>query len=119
MSEENQNLTAGYKLLLEWHERFGHRNFTSIQRLMRFFPFTSQRFGAAAKFDIPRCSFVTLPKLNVIPNNLRGLPNCLNGMEPLQKSILALVTKSPATILKVTSVVLHMIHMERPHPPNM
>jgi hypothetical protein len=41
MSEENQNLTAGQKPLLEWHARFGHRNFASIQRLMRFFPFTS------------------------------------------------------------------------------
>jgi hypothetical protein len=55
MSEENQNLTAGQKLLLEWHARFGHRNFAIIQRLMRFFPFTSQEFGAAAKCDIPRC----------------------------------------------------------------
>jgi hypothetical protein len=49
MSEENQNLTTGQKLLLEWYARFGHQNFASIQRLMRFFPFTSQKLGAAAK----------------------------------------------------------------------
>jgi hypothetical protein len=62
LSEENQNLTAGQKLLLEWHGRFGHRNFASIQKLLRFFPFTSQKFGAAAKCDIPRCSICEFAK---------------------------------------------------------
>jgi hypothetical protein len=68
MSEENQNLTAGQKLLLEWHARFGHRNFASIQRLMRFFPFTSQKFGAAAKCDIPCCSVCEFAKAKRRPN---------------------------------------------------
>jgi hypothetical protein len=55
LSEANQNLTAGQKLLFKWHGRFGHCNLTSIQKLLRFFPFTSQKFCAAAKCDIPRC----------------------------------------------------------------
>jgi hypothetical protein len=62
LSEANQNLTAGQNLLLEWHGRFGHRNFASIQSLLRFFPFTSQKFGAAAKCDIPRCSICEFAK---------------------------------------------------------
>jgi hypothetical protein len=62
LSEAHQSLTAGQKLLLEWHGRFGHRNFASIQRLLRLFPFTSQKFGAAAKCDIPRCSICEFAK---------------------------------------------------------
>jgi hypothetical protein len=62
LSEANQNLTAGQKLLLEWHGRFGHRNLASIQKLLHFFPFISQKFGAAAKFDIPLCSICEFAK---------------------------------------------------------
>jgi hypothetical protein len=69
LSEANQNLTAGKKLLLEWHGRFGHRNFASIQKLLRFSPFTSQKFDAAAKCDISRCPICEFAKSKRCPKN--------------------------------------------------
>jgi hypothetical protein len=69
LSEENQNLTAGQKLLLEWHGRFGHRNFAIIQKLLSLFPFTSQKFGAASKCDIPRCSICEFAKAKRRPKH--------------------------------------------------
>jgi hypothetical protein len=69
LSEEIQNLTAGQKLLLEWHGRFGHRNFASIQKLLCVFPFTSKKIGAAAKYDIPRCSICEFAKAKRRPKH--------------------------------------------------
>ena len=51
-SEENQNLTAGQKLLLQWHTRFGHLNLRAVQRILHMVPFTASRFGPASKCDI-------------------------------------------------------------------
>ena len=50
--EGNQNITAGHKLLLNWHSRFGHLNFPAVQRILRQFPFQSAAFGAASKCDL-------------------------------------------------------------------
>ena len=33
--DTNQNITAGHKLLLNWHSRFGHLNFPAVQRILR------------------------------------------------------------------------------------
>ena len=33
MDESNQNLTPSQRLLLHWHARFGHKSFSSLQRL--------------------------------------------------------------------------------------
>ena len=52
LNNENQNISAGQKLLLMWHARFGHLNFPSIQRILRSFPFTANRFASASKCDI-------------------------------------------------------------------
>ena len=52
LDETNQNITAGHRLLLNWHGRFGHLNFPAVQRILRQFPFVSIKFAAAAKFDL-------------------------------------------------------------------
>jgi hypothetical protein len=69
LSEANQNLTVGQKLLLEWYGRFGHRNFASIQKLLRLVPFTSKKNCASAKCDIPRCSICEFAKAKRRPKH--------------------------------------------------
>ena len=39
LAVENENLTAAQKLLIHWHERFGHKSMTRLQKLFRSFPF--------------------------------------------------------------------------------
>ena len=54
-NEGNQNISAGQKLLLNWHFRFGHLNLPAVQRILRAFPFTANRFASASKcnaFDL-------------------------------------------------------------------
>lgn len=51
-SDENQNLTAGQKLLLHWHYRFGHLNLPRVQHVLRNFPFQALKFTAASKCDV-------------------------------------------------------------------
>ena len=53
MDDENQNLTAGQKLLLHWHHRFGHLNMPAAQRILRAVPFLTEKFKAASKCDTP------------------------------------------------------------------
>ena len=55
LDESNQNLTASQKLLVLWHSKFGHKGFTTIQRLFKLSPFNSERFKAASQCDIPKC----------------------------------------------------------------
>ena len=50
--ESNQNLTAGQKLLLHWHQRFGHLNLPAVQRIFRAVPFLSATFESASKCDM-------------------------------------------------------------------
>jgi len=61
---DNQNLTIGQKLLLHWHERFGHLNFPRIQSILRAFPFQAARYEAAAKCDSSamKCSICEFAK---------------------------------------------------------
>ena len=55
LDESNQNLTPSQKLLLLWHGRFGHKSFSTIQRLLRQSPFGSESFKGASRCSIPRC----------------------------------------------------------------
>jgi hypothetical protein len=48
-NEGNQNIGADPKLLLNWHFRFGHLNLPAVQRILRAFPFTANRFASASK----------------------------------------------------------------------
>ena len=52
LDEDNQNLTAGQKLLLHWHHRFGHLNLPAVQRILRAVPFLSATFESASKCDM-------------------------------------------------------------------
>ena len=64
VSDDNQNITAGHKLLLDWHARFGHLNFPAVQRILRHFPFISAKFAAASKCDLSdfRCAVCQFAK---------------------------------------------------------
>ena len=52
IDDANQNLTAGQKLLLHWHNRFGHLNLPAVQRILRAVPFLSAQFESASKCDM-------------------------------------------------------------------
>ena len=54
--DENTNLTPSMKLLLFWHERFGHKHMARIQGYFRGFPFNSSKFLAASRCEIPMCT---------------------------------------------------------------
>ena len=64
VDDQNQNLTGGQKLLLQWHNRFGHLNFPSVQRILRAVPFLSTKVEAAAKCDLLKlkCSICEFAK---------------------------------------------------------
>ncbi len=62
LSEENQNLTAGQKLLLEYHYKFGHANMPLVQQILRTKGFAAGKFAAAAKCQIPRCAICEYAK---------------------------------------------------------
>ena len=49
LNEENQNLTAGQKLLLEYHYRFGHTNMPLVQQILQSMAFPAGKFVAASK----------------------------------------------------------------------
>jgi hypothetical protein len=63
-SDENQNMTAGQKFLLQWHYRFGHLNLPGVQRILRAAPFVSGKFEAASKCDTTfmKCSICEYAK---------------------------------------------------------
>ena len=52
LDDQNQNLTLGQKLLLEWHYRLGHMNFPHVQWILRCFPFVAVKFHSASKCDV-------------------------------------------------------------------
>ena len=62
--DTNQNITAGHRLLMNWHGRFGHLNFPAVQRILRQFPFVSVKFAAASKCDLTdfRCEICQYAK---------------------------------------------------------
>ena len=47
LDDQNQNLTAGQKLLLEYHYRFGHTNMPLVQQILRSEGFLAGKFAAA------------------------------------------------------------------------
>ena len=67
LDESNQNLTAAQKLLLVWHARFGHKGFSTLQRILRLFPFGSERFKSASQCVIPRCEVCEYSKAHRQP----------------------------------------------------
>jgi GAG-pre-integrase domain len=62
--DTNQNITAGHRLLMNWHGRFGHLNFLAVQRILRHFPFVSVKFAAASRCDLTdfRCEICQYAK---------------------------------------------------------
>ena len=52
IDDANQNLTGGQKLLLHWHNRFGHLNLPAIQQILRAVPFLSAQFESASKCNM-------------------------------------------------------------------
>ena len=64
LDDANQNITAGHKLLMNWHGRFGYLNFPAVQRILRQFPFVSPKFAAASKCDLTdfRCEICQYAK---------------------------------------------------------
>ena len=64
LNDDNQNLTASQKLLLQWHYRFGHLNMPSVQRIFRAAPFLSAKFAASSKCNIAglRCDICEYAK---------------------------------------------------------
>ena len=52
LDDLNQNLTAGQKLLLQWHVHFGHLNLRRVQSILRLFPFNAIKYASASKCDI-------------------------------------------------------------------
>ena len=67
MDEGNQNLTAGQKLLLEYHYRFGHTNMPLVQQILRSEAFPAGKFSAASKCQIPKCSICEFAKMHRRP----------------------------------------------------
>jgi hypothetical protein len=59
---ENQNLSEGQKLLLEWHNRFGYLNFPRVQQVLRHVPFIAKNFGPAVRCDAPKCHTCEIAK---------------------------------------------------------
>jgi hypothetical protein len=54
-NDNNQNLSAGQKLLLHWHHRFDHLNFLAVQRILQNPPFLSAKYSSAS-----RCTLLSL-----------------------------------------------------------
>jgi hypothetical protein len=69
LEDSNQNITAGQKLLLEWHYIWCDLNFQSLQYVLRRAPFVVKRFAAAVKCDAPKCENCELAKSKRRPKN--------------------------------------------------
>ena len=62
LNTENQNLTSGQKLLLEFHYKFGHTNMPLVQQILRTEGFPQHKFMAASKCVPPKCEICELAK---------------------------------------------------------
>jgi hypothetical protein len=60
--DENQNLSEGQKLLLEWHTRCGHLNFPRVHQVLRHVPFIAKKLGPALRCDAPKCHTCEIAK---------------------------------------------------------
>jgi hypothetical protein len=58
LTDSNQNLTGGQKLLLRCHHQFGHLNLPDVQSILYNVPFLSNQFSAVSKYNV-----TTLPCL--------------------------------------------------------
>ena len=67
LSEENLNLSPAQKLLLHWHNRFGHKSMTRVQALLRAVPFLSAKFQAASRCEVPLCEICQYAKAHRQP----------------------------------------------------
>ena len=67
LDETNQNLTAGQKLLLEYHYRFRHTNMPLVQQVLRSEGFPAGKFAAASKCQIPVCAICEYAKAHRRP----------------------------------------------------
>jgi hypothetical protein len=62
---ENQNLSEGQTLLLEWHNRFDHLNFPRVQQVLHHVPFIAEKFGPNLRCDTPKCHTCEIAKAKV------------------------------------------------------
>ena len=62
LTDDNQNLTGGQKVLLEWHYHFGHLGMRQVQYMPKHFPFVQSKFSVAAKWDLPVCEICEFTK---------------------------------------------------------
>ena len=65
--DENNNFSPTQKRLLHWHFRLAHLCCASIQRLFRSEPFTSHKFVAASKCELPQCETCHYAKARRLP----------------------------------------------------
>jgi hypothetical protein len=65
--DENQNITEGQKLFLEWHTRFDHLNFPRIQQVLRNVHFIAKKYATSVRCDPPKCHTCQLAKSNRRP----------------------------------------------------
>ncbi len=74
LDDSNQNMTAGQKLLLHWHYRFGHLNLPSVQRILRHLPFLTKKFGPASKCPLHsmKCTICAYAKAHRRPVATNG-----------------------------------------------
>jgi hypothetical protein len=61
-SESNQNLSPSQRLLLIWHNRFGHKGFQSVQKIFRSIPFSTEKYLSASRCPLPRCEVCQFAK---------------------------------------------------------
>ena len=61
LSGDNLNLTPAKKLLLRWHNRFGHKSMTRVQAILRAVPFLS-KFQVASRCEVPMCEICQYAK---------------------------------------------------------
>ena len=69
LSVDNQNLTVGQKLLLEYHYKFGHTNMPLVQQILRTEGFPSHKFAAASKCALPKCAICEFAKAHRRPTH--------------------------------------------------
>ncbi len=62
LDDSNQNLTAGQKLILEYHYKFGHTNMPLVQQILHAKGFPAGKFAAASKCVPPKCAICEMAK---------------------------------------------------------
>jgi hypothetical protein len=99
LEDENKNLTAGQKLALEWHYRFGHLNFHSLQYVFEMFPSSRHDLALQRSVNLPSVQYASLPKANVGPRKQRLKSRIWSEMAPSRRIFYVLEVGSLLTIL--------------------